>query len=794
MWGITGALERAGEALTKTATNAARKRSNTTPGTNTDATAAASNTSNTPVTNSDDTPAKSSEETYVNTNSDTSNSIKASLLSQRFQKGWGSVMEATKHAVEATREAVEKEQSRLFSQQQMRRDPSLPLDVEALRDAEVVYITDRLISMSHPALQSPYNGDLTPSRKLTAVAHLLEKRHGDRYMVWNLSEVDYDVSLLHEQVLTFSFPGSPSPPLGLLLKLLISIESWLKADERNVAVVHCLTGRGRTSTVLAAFLCWMGEAGFRDLHDTLDYIAQCKHLEASHLTIPSQRRYASYFANMLDGVRPSQPPLMLQRIIMSQAPRFAKGPPPLRKPAIKDKDNNQDDEENTKSVESLMGCAPYLQIFKAGHLVFTTAATQHHKHAQEDELPFCYESDGPVSFNVQSVVQGDILIRCRHLTASGQRVSMFRAALHTGYVPPKVMRLTKAQLDGACSDGNKRFSDDFYVDVIFETCDAEMASKHLSGKTEAANTNTSEKGGVVDGSKNEAEERRSRGTLSGAAPASAPTDAGASGAATVTASAYDSMLHRDSRFWDVIAARRQEHASKQQATSENPMWGPTVGRRRDLSGESTKQDEKEKDTPQNNPEQPEAKFSIGGEFDFFIPEEEEKSPTATASPPPKQRDELMDALNALDDETESPVLQKKRSEIEEIVFETGDEPKPTLAALPVDVKSESKVEGTNVDKKGDDDNDNETNVEMSEPLQPNSQESAQVKKDNSAVEEAAALLDDTDLLGDTEDVDAFLASVDNDYDENDALPDDIDDLDFDDDELEDLENFLSKAK
>ena len=35
----------------------------------------------------------------------------------------------------------------------------------------------------------------------------------------------------------------------------------MKADERNVAVVHCLTGKGRTSTILAAFLCWMGEAG-----------------------------------------------------------------------------------------------------------------------------------------------------------------------------------------------------------------------------------------------------------------------------------------------------------------------------------------------------------------------------------------------------------------------------------------------------------------------------------------------------------------------------------------------------
>lgn len=42
------------------------------------------------------------------------------------------------------------------------------------------------------------------------------------------------------------------------------------------------------------------------------------------LTIPSQRRYAGYFKNVLDGVKPSQPPLLLKRIIMSEAPRVSR--------------------------------------------------------------------------------------------------------------------------------------------------------------------------------------------------------------------------------------------------------------------------------------------------------------------------------------------------------------------------------------------------------------------------------------------------------------------------------------
>jgi hypothetical protein len=186
--------------------------------------------------------------------------------------------QASKEAIEATKGAVEHSRTNLERQFHLaqntlnsttrrkgvfyKRDPKLPLDVDALRDANVVYITDRIITMGHPATDSVVNPNhITAERKLAAVGHLLNRRHDGRFLVWNLSEVEYDNSVLDDQVLTFSFPGSPSPPLGLLLKLLVAMENWMKADERNVAVIHCLTGKGRTSMVTASFLCWMGEAG-----------------------------------------------------------------------------------------------------------------------------------------------------------------------------------------------------------------------------------------------------------------------------------------------------------------------------------------------------------------------------------------------------------------------------------------------------------------------------------------------------------------------------------------------------
>lgn len=278
-----------------------------------------------------------------------------------------------------------------------------------------------------------------------------------------------------------------------------------------------------------------------------------------------------------------------------------------------------------------MGCAPYLQIFKAGKLIFTTAATLHVQQGEE-ELPFVQVIDGTVPFNVEQVIQGDILIRCRHLTFSKQRVSMFRAAFHTGYVPPNVLRLTKSQLDGACSD--KRYPDDFFVDLIFEKVDAETATKHLEEQ--------------------ELEEEEHRIEHADITKKQGPGKAGHG--PVVTASSNDAMLQGNSRFWDVITNRRQEQNSQK---ADDPNWGPTVGRRRGTSSENTSDDKGAgNESAVKPPKSSLETFSIGNEFDFLPPEPSVNVPEKQA-----ERDSLMEALHALDED---------EIETEEVVFETPD--------------------------------------------------------------------------------------------------------------------------
>jgi hypothetical protein len=112
-------------------------------GSKTDETTEAAATSTT-VSNSDFI--DSTATTPVNTN-----------IMKNFVMGWNAVVETTKASVKVAESKVKEQQQ--YIQQQLskvrvayyKRDPNLPLDVVALKDAEVVYITDRLITMGHPA-------------------------------------------------------------------------------------------------------------------------------------------------------------------------------------------------------------------------------------------------------------------------------------------------------------------------------------------------------------------------------------------------------------------------------------------------------------------------------------------------------------------------------------------------------------------------------------------------------------------------------------------------------------------
>jgi len=430
--------------------------------------------------------------------------------------------------------------------------------------------------------------------------------------------------------------------------------------------------------------------------------------------------------------------------------------------------------------------------------VFTTAASKSFNQGKDD-LPFCFPFEKSITFPVETVVQGDILIRCRHLTRKGQRVSMFRAAMHTGYIPPKVLRLRKSDIDGACSD--KRYADDFFIDLVFEECSASMASKHLLSSPEQGDEDDNEMKFSKDANgdvHSEASLRRMGGTIAGSET---------SGAVTVTASAYDSMLHRDSRFWDVIAQRRNEKSTTTPSSDPNSeakvssvFYGSTIGRRREFQDE-TASSNKSKDGGDSGKFSVSSQksalqsFTIGGELDFTLADEKSAGssvPEAAEDSHVEKKDDLMDALMAIDDELDDDDVDEDAEDsdqnnynvevpsavmTEEIVFD--DKPD-----YPQDLENE---DGADVLLKEADETSKKNG---NDPSQPPSSLSGLVAAKTEEIP-SSATDDDSVNLNDLNIEGMETANTDN------ADGDDGDDgfnfSDDDDDELADLEQFLMKA-
>lgn len=466
---------------------------------------------------------------------------------------------------------------------------ALPTKFDAL---DITYVHPRVIAMAFPVFKAGdgHAGDAPTkiqrgnSGKLAA--QFLREVHGGHFMVWNLSEETYDYSLFGDQVMEFRFPGHPAPPLAMLFKLCTAMQSWLAADPKNVAVVHCMTGRGRTAVVAACYMAWLG--AFSSPMEALNEVCVRRGSSLERLTVPSQRRYASYFTYMVDGVKPRSAPLVLRRIIINGIPDMSGG----ARAGAKDVAGSDGAGHAVR-----VGARPYVQLFRSGKLLYSstwkkataptgdtgsgesagagggsgdttvgaTAATSAaaaaagapRRGSTDDDsqggVRWYHPSDGSVRFSVDTPVHGDILLRCRHMPENRKPVSMFRAAFHTGYVLEHVLRFGRAQLDGASADD--RFPDDCFVELIFAPVemsapvagDAVAAPGAATGRAvagmAAAPTTGAGGGASVDGA--------ASGTMEGAVSVSADDKA-----------AFDDMVSSTSAFWEEVARRREEREKR----------------------------------------------------------------------------------------------------------------------------------------------------------------------------------------------------------------------------------------
>ncbi|GAA5977879.1 hypothetical protein JCM5350_006206 [Sporobolomyces pararoseus] len=129
-------------------------------------------------------------------------------------------------------------------------------------DLDLVRITDRMIIMGYPAagLASLYRN------KRSDVLRFLEP-YAPHYRIFNLCplyENSYDANeIVHEGVKRqegnsaverYPWPDHHPPPLSMFRIMVQGAKEWYEADPRNVIVIHCKAGKGRSGTFAISIL------------------------------------------------------------------------------------------------------------------------------------------------------------------------------------------------------------------------------------------------------------------------------------------------------------------------------------------------------------------------------------------------------------------------------------------------------------------------------------------------------------------------------------------------------------
>ncbi|XP_051997822.1 tensin-1-like isoform X4 [Xyrauchen texanus] len=311
-----------------------------------------------------------------------------------------------------------------------RRRPSRSLSLfqamEENYEVDLVYITERIISVSFPSTVE----EQSYSANIKEVASMLRSKHGENYLLFNLSEKRYDISKLNPKVLDFGWPDHHAPALDKICSICKAMDTWMSADSHNVVVLHNKGNRGRTGVVVAAYMHYSNISASAD--QALDRFAMKRFYEDKVLPVgqPSQRRYVEYFSGLLSGhIKINNKPLFLHHVIMHGIPNF----------------------------ESKGGCRPFLKIYQAMQPVYTSGI---YNVQGDSQTSIC------ITIEPGLLLKGDILLKCYHKRfRNPSRDVIFRVQFHTCAVHDLGIVFGKDELDETFKDD--RFPEYGKVEFVF---------------------------------------------------------------------------------------------------------------------------------------------------------------------------------------------------------------------------------------------------------------------------------------------------------------------------------------
>ncbi|XP_068383120.1 phosphatidylinositol 3,4,5-trisphosphate 3-phosphatase TPTE2-like isoform X2 [Eschrichtius robustus] len=176
-------------------------------------------------------------------------------------------------------------------------------------DLDLTYVTERIIAMSFPSSgkQSFYRNPIKE------VVRFLDTKHQNHYRVYNLcSERAYDAKYFHDRVRRYMIDDHNVPSLSEMVAFSKEVKEWMAQDEENIAVIHCKGGKGRTGTMICAYL--LASEIFATAEDSLYYFGERRTDKSTSskfqgIETPSQNRFVGYFAMVKNTYNLTLPPM-----------------------------------------------------------------------------------------------------------------------------------------------------------------------------------------------------------------------------------------------------------------------------------------------------------------------------------------------------------------------------------------------------------------------------------------------------------------------------------------------------
>ncbi|XP_066136180.1 cyclin-G-associated kinase isoform X3 [Saccopteryx bilineata] len=302
-------------------------------------------------------------------------------------------------------------------------------------DLDISYITSRIAVMSFPAegVESAIKNNIEDVRLF------LDSKHPGHYAVYNLSPRTYRPSRFHNRVSACGWAARRAPSLRSLYSVCRDMHWWLRQDQKNVCVLHCMDGRAASAVAVCSFLC------FCRLFSTAEAAVYMFSMKRCPPGIwPSHKRYIEYMCDMVaeEPITPHSKPILVRAVVMTPVPLFNK---------------------------QRGGCRPFCEVYVGDERVATTSQ-------EYDKMRDFKIEDGKAVIPLGTTVQGDVLIVIYHarstlggrLQAKMASMKMFQVQFHTGFVPRNATTVKFAKYDLDACDIQEKYPDLFQVNLEVE--------------------------------------------------------------------------------------------------------------------------------------------------------------------------------------------------------------------------------------------------------------------------------------------------------------------------------------